>query len=928
VTIRISQDDAAVQPRLRGIGLFPGFPTLEAAFIVTELIVLLTAGFLFFHFSRQLALYTDGRLSQPGANGGPALILSAPAQLTIGQEDTPGTLAPRLRNALYVEGDGGSTVGTFKVGADSMEIHPGPASYFNHGPVHEGAAVIKFHAGHIASITSLDENSPLQSYLLEPEIITTLSGFARSEHLVRFQDIPPVLLNAVIATEDHRFFSHHGVNLVRLLRAARIDIKSDGKVQGGSTLTMQLARNLFLTPRRTFSRKLQEIGLALFLETRLSKKQIFELYANRVYIGQQGNFGIFGFGDAAQAYFNKDISKLDLPEAALLAGVICAPNSYSPYKYPQRALERRNHVLRQMVATGYITRAQAESAMAEPINPAKPAVQEGRQQGYFEDMVVEQLRNQFSERQINFGGLKVYTTLDLDLERNASDAARVGADDIDQALKKAKLAKTRKEPGQPQIALVALDPQTGEVKALIGGRDYGESQLNHVLARRQPGSVFKPFVYAAALNSGVDGSQPLITPATLLNDEPTQFQFGSATYAPRNYKEAYHGTVTVRQALMDSMNIPTVSLAEMIGFDKVRALALAAGFNTDLQATPSLALGSYVSTPLEVSGAYTVFANDGDYVAPHLIVEVDDAAGNSVWSAPQKSNHVLDPRVNYLMVSLLQSVIDGGTGWGVRNRGFRLPVAGKTGTSHDGWFAGFTSSLVTVAWVGYDDDHELNLAGADSALPLWTEFMKRAVQLPAYKKAVQFKPPSGIVSSPVATQTSTPDAPEELTVSVRNEYFIRGTEPQMQPAAAGEPETVAVMQDAPVVPNSVVQPENESSTNAQALQPNQVGVNQNPGVTPSAPVDQAANGSQPNPASNPAFSADNSDAQTGELRIQTDPPALQVMIDGNVVGASPVNLTEPVGDHTYRIIPPNGKVGLERSIQIKPAEIETINVHY
>ena len=592
-------------PPAAGAGLTSsrGYPRLEAGFIAAGLTVILTGVFLFLHLSRGLNRYADRRLLAPGADGGPALILAAPLQVWVGQQATPAELEERLRRALYVEGASGSSVGTFELTSEGLEINPGAASYFTHAGPREGAAILTFHNGRVASLNSPDHKDTFESYWLEPEVITALSGFSRSEqHLVRYQDIPPVLLDAVIAAEDHRFFSHHGVNLVRIVRAARADLRADKRLQGGSTLTMQLARNLFLSPRRTIRRKLEEIGLALFLETRLSKQQIFELYANRVYLGQQGNFAIFGLGDAAQAYFHKDLGQVNLPEAAFLAGIICAPNLYSPYKNPERAVERRNVVLRQMVETGYIQPAEADRAMATPLRPAPPSLAEGRQKAYFEDMVAEQLRARFSERQINFGGLKVYTTLDLDLERAASDAAEVASAELDQRIDhRASKNSSPAGVGQPQIAMVALDPQTGEVKALVGGRDYGISQLNHVLARRQPGSSFKPFVYAAALESGVDGSARIITPATLLQDEPTQFQWGNQSYQPRDYKESYHGTVTVRQALADSMNVPTVSLAQMVGYQKVRDLAMAAGFNSELEATPALALGAYVATPLATS---------------------------------------------------------------------------------------------------------------------------------------------------------------------------------------------------------------------------------------------------------------------------------------------------------------------------------------
>jgi penicillin-binding protein 1B len=266
----------------------------------------------------------------------------------------------------------------------------------------------------------------------------------------------------------------------------------------------------------------------------------------------------------------------------------------------------------------------------------------------------------------------------------------------------------------------------------VGGRDYNESPLNHVLARRQLGSSFKPFVYAAALNSGVDGSLPLITLATVLPDEPTTFEFSNRSYAPRDYEGEYHGEVTVREALTYSLKVPAVHLAERVGYDKVRNVATTAGFNNQLEPTPAIALGAYVATPLEVAGAYTIFADRGEYVSPRCIAAVADAEGRTVWDNPVSAHRVLDSRVGYLMVSLLESVVNSGTGAGVRARGFRLPSAGKTETSHDGWFAGFTSNLPAVVWVGCDDDRDLNITGAQSALPLWTEFMKRSTGLPIY----------------------------------------------------------------------------------------------------------------------------------------------------------------------------------------------------
>jgi penicillin-binding protein 1B len=414
---------------------------------------------------------------------------------------------------------------------------------------------------------------------------------------------------------------------------------------------------------------------------------------------------------------------------------------------------------------------------------------EARQEPYFVDMVKAQLLARFSERDLLTQGYRIHTTLNLDLQRAATEGARAGLIEVDRLVKK---QRERKKPSsqesiQPQLALVALDPRTGDVQALVGGRDYGTSQLNHALARRQPGSSFKPFVYAAALTSGADGTQPLITLATVLADEPTTFEFGNTPYAPQNYKQSYHGSVTVREALTYSLNVPSVRLAEMVGYGRVRNIAVAAGFNDQLNSTPAIALGAYVATPLEIAGAYTTFANRGEYVGPRFIVAVTDPSGRTVWNNPVTPRRALDARVSYLMVSLLQSVISSGTGAGVRARGFRQPAAGKTGTSRDGWFAGFTPHLLAVVWVGYDDGRELGIPGARSALPLWTEFMKRTTHTPPYGNLEPFRQPPGISTAAIDNLTNLVAFPDPTLT--HSELFIEGTEPF--PPLPGEQTEVA-----------------------------------------------------------------------------------------------------------------------------------------
>ena len=449
--------------------------------------------FVYYHvrFSRLI----DARLSGDIFNNS-SLVFAAPTPVSVGQASTPGEVAARLRRAFYAEGSGASSVGVYKLEEDRIEITPGPISFFAGEAAKEGPAILTFRDGRISSISSPDGAPSLESYNLEPAVITTLFDNTRSKRrLVRYQDLPKVLVDAVLAAEDHRFFSHHGVNILRILGAAVADIRAEEKVQGGSTLTMQLARGFFLTPRRAWRRKLEEIFLALLLEQRLSKEQIFELYANQIYLGQRGSFSIYGLGEAANAYFNKDVASLTLPEAAFLAGLIRGPNLYSPYRRTARAYERRNYVIRQMLELGMIRSEQAEKASGATLGVTNQNV-EGLEAPFFVDMVRDQLLAQFSEQDLISQSYRIYTTLDLNLQKAASEGARLGIGEVDQELKKSRHAKSgvTQDANQPQLALLALDAHTGEIKALVGGRDYGSSQLNHVLAKRQPGSSFKPFV--------------------------------------------------------------------------------------------------------------------------------------------------------------------------------------------------------------------------------------------------------------------------------------------------------------------------------------------------------------------------------------------------------------------------------------------------
>ena len=807
-----------------------GLPGWLIILLGAELLVVVAfAGFVI-HFYLQCSHIIDARLAGNVFDNA-AVILAAPTEVQVGEHLTESAVVAHLRQAWYTEAQESSGIGNYKISGNDLEINPGPESFFRNGEMAQGPARLEFKGDTLKSITSLNDQAPMKTYLLEPEEITTLFGARRSKrHLVHFQDLPKVLVDAIVATEDHRFYSHHGIDFLRILAAARADFHSNQRVQGGSTLTMQLARNLFLTPQRTIRRKVTEIFFALLLEMRLPKDRILELYANQVYLGQRNSFSIYGFGEASVAYFNKDVSTLTLPEAALLAGMIRGPNLYLPYQNPDLATERRSLVLQRMVDAGFISHGEAEQASQAPLGLTQQNT-EAPQESYFVDMVRTQLLAQFSEEDLLTRGYHIYTTLNLDLQRAASEGARAGMIEVDRQVKKPRKRGTPSDMSvkQPQLALLALDPHTGDIKALVGGRSYAESQLNHAMALRQPGSSFKPFVYAAAL-----ASDPTITLATVLKDQPTQFDLGDKFYSPANYHHSYHGSVTVREALTYSLNVPSVLLAQMVGYGTVRNFALEAGFNQRINATPSIALGSYVATPLEVAGAYTIFPNDGEYVAPRCIVAVTESSGQSVWDNPVTPRRVLTPRLNYLMVSLLQGVVSRGTGAGVRARGFSFPAAGKTGTSRDGWFAGFTPNLLAVAWVGYDDDHDLNLIGARSALPIWTEFMKRTIDFPGYNTPQPFTQPEGIVTVALDNATNLVAPAGSDPATTHTEVFIEGSEP-----FAPQPQDVTDVAQETQVPNAAPPDGDDSSTKGDDI----ILVNEEPGhpvyVNTGAPISRA-----------------------------------------------------------------------------------------
>jgi penicillin-binding protein 1B len=627
--------------------------------------------------------------------------------------------------------------------------------------------------GRVASIADNATHRSLPNYQVQPQLLTNMSEQGRAKRTpVYFSDIPPVLVHAILSAEDKRFFKHSGVDTLRVAKAIYVDLKERRKEQGASTISMQLARNLCLRRDKAWKRKVEEVFITVYLEHKLSKNQIFERYCNLIYLGGEGSFGINGIGEAAQVYFNKDVRQLNLVEAATLAGLIQRPVYLNPFRYPGRAVDRRNVVLKRMRENKYIGNEQYAGAIAAPLGLRSSGATSLSESQYFVDIAAKEVARASDE----LGKpTAVYTTLDLRLQRAAERSIADGMQLVDRQLKaKSKSALSI----APQVVLIALDPRTGEVKALCGGRNYGLSQLNRVFAKRPPGSVFKPFVYTAALNTAIAGGDPVLTSVSLVDDSPTTFGAGNQTYTPANFKHEFMGQVTLRQAMAHSLNVAAVKVGQRAGFENVVAVARQAGMNEDIRPTPAVALGAYQVTPLEIARAYTIFANGGNLVQPEFIAEMRDSSGGTLYRRAPEVKRVLDPRIAFLMVDMLQEVMRSGTAAGVRARGFRLPAAGKTGTSHDGWFAGFTSELLCVVWVGFDDYTDLGLEGARSALPIWTEFMSEAARYKQYANARPFQPPAGVVQVSVNPQTGELAGPSCPTGTPT--YFVEGTQPQTE----------------------------------------------------------------------------------------------------------------------------------------------------
>lgn len=593
---------------------------------------------------------------------------------------------------------------------------------------------------------------------------------------VPLREIPRNLVNATLSTEDRNFYHHWGVDLWGVARAAATDVLHMRRSQGGSTITQQLARNLFLTHERTFTRKLKEVALAVELERNYSKNQILEMYFNQIYFGE----GAYGVQAAAKTYFGKPLSELTLPECALLSGLPANPSWYSPRRQPKSALLRRGKVLRNMLVTHAITQVEFDNAMQAPLGVTSVRYSNDRAP-YFVEMVRLHLDEKYGSNAVYEGGLKVYTTLDMDLQQLAERSLEMQLESLEHDLKlshthgnfdAAVAATGNGRTPYLQGAFVAIDPRNGYVRALVGGRDWNHSNFNRaVQAQRQPGSAFKPFVYTAAIDNG-------FKPTDIVVDEPVSFPGGNGeAYQPQNYDHTYRGPVTLRYALQQSINVPAIKLLRKVGVSLVASFARKMGIKSPLGQNLSLALGSSEVNLLELTSAYAVIANRGIRNEPLYILKVEDRAGNVLERNAPRPFEVLSEETAATMTSMMQSVMDHGTGFPARSRGFTAPAAGKTGTMDDymdAWFVGFVPSLVAGVWVGYDEKKTIGpgMTGARAALPAWTDFMIGATR---GRPVEDFPMPAGTVSRLVCAETGM--LATDACPNTTDEIFPEGSEP-------------------------------------------------------------------------------------------------------------------------------------------------------
>ena len=708
------------------------FITVAALFVISCVL----GGYYFIVFSRMI----DARLHGERDRVLPR-VFARPLEIRRGDNVSQKELLDRLNDLGYAQRTQAQAPGEFAVNGALVSIVPRAGTHTGKTLIvnFQRAAPPQRRPGRARPVQTISNRiesltvgkQAVSRVTMDAPMLTALIHARVKQRQVPLTALPTRMVDAVLAIEDQRYYSHPGVDPIRIVGAIFRNVFGDRPyLEGASTITQQLARNFFLTQelaleqqsgQRSPIRKVKEQFMAIVLDLRATKEEVLELYLNDVYLGNRGSFAIHGVAEAARLYFGKDVNNLSLSEAATIAGIIQSPNVLSPFNSPAKALDRRNVVLRAMERGGYISANAAAAAVKEPLAPVARALD--AEAPHFVDFVGHTLAEQFPSVTQTTEAVDVYTTLDLHLQRLAQDAVSGGIAKVDQLLSRRRRGRV------PQAALIAVDPRTGDILAMVGGRSYNQSQFNRAVnAIRQPGSIFKPFVYLAAFERAAQDGTPL-SPATLVNDEPTTFDANGKPWTPANYENEYDGEITLRRALAMSRNAATVKVAEAAGYDRVADLWRRIGASTTPRAFPSIALGVFEATPYDIASAYTIFTNGGEKRSLRPLLRIQRGK-TEIVAKETTLKRVARADTTYLVTNMMRSVLSEGTGAAVRASGFSLDAAGKTGTTNDlrdAWFVGFTPELLTVVWVGLDDNQALGLSGSQAALPIWLAFMQRAL---------------------------------------------------------------------------------------------------------------------------------------------------------------------------------------------------------
>jgi penicillin-binding protein 1B len=719
---------------------------LQGFAIALGLLTILSTSLFFIEY-KYYAAVVDERLAAESLHNPPG-IYASPVHISVGKPISKEDLKERLLKADYIEGTESDEFanGHFIIRDDAIEIHSTahiqsrniPAIMRVSFATQAGRNKVKTSTG-IRQITNEQTRETIRDFLLPAEMLTSGDeNRSQTRRATSFDELPKHLIDALCAIEDRRFFEHKGVDLTAIVRAFFRNLREGEVRQGASTITQQLVKNMFLSAERTYQRKFAEALMAMAIERRLSKEQIMTLYCEHIYLGQSRFTAIYGFKQAAQVYFGKKLSELTLAEAATLAGMAKAPNRFSPYAKAEDATARRNLVLDCMSEADFINLEQAAAAKAEKLTVLPAKVLDNSYAPHF----VDYLKTELARRNIdeeNIGRYRIESSLDPELQKAATQVVNTHLERL------GKMVARRGE--KPEAALLAIDPHSGRILAMVGGRDYTSSQLNRVTdAMRQPGSVFKPFVYAAALANG-------ISPASMFDNSPQEFHYGyKAVYRPGNYHDSYtHQPLMLREGIVRSSNVVSVAAALRVGLGRVAEMAKQAGLPIP-NTYPSMALGAFEATPMNVAQAYTTFANDGTSVVPFGIESVTFNKTVIAGGSPAKTA-ILTPAAAYVVTDTLADVVNRGTAARIRQLGYKGPAAGKTGTSRDAWFVGYTPNLLVVVWVGNDDNRDLGLTGGEAAVPIWTDFVKQALALRADLSAENFSKPAGIQTMEIDSET-------------------------------------------------------------------------------------------------------------------------------------------------------------------------------